>query len=428
MKRLQLLIILMGILAFSCDAPIKDTVTNPSDYNQYLTSNLENEKLVFAKSELDFWSNKFQKAPNQSTYLSKIAAANTELFALTGQIDYLNTAAKQLAKVNEMRFSTSASVLRTLAKTKITQHQFQEADKYLTLADSLGENKGATQKMIFDVAMELGEYEKAGSILKKLSEKEDFDYLIRLAKWRDYNGDTEGAIEQLKLATIKAEELDSDDLRLWIYSNIADFYGHVGSIEKSYAHYLKALEIDPNYVYALKGIAWITFSYEKNTEEAERIIAAIERKHEAPDYNLLKAEIAKYQGNTAKETELKEKFISLVSSTKYGDMYNAYLVTMLENNPEKALELAKKEVANRPTPQSYQLLSSAYYQNGNKSEALLIANNKVKGKTYEPKSLIHLAQLYKAAGNEENVTDLKNELKGSYFEVGPNMETIIKSL
>ncbi|AWW00033.1 cell surface protein [Arcticibacterium luteifluviistationis] len=426
MKRLH--IILMGVLAFSCNAPDKETITNPSDYNQYLTSNLENEKLAFVKGELIFWSDKFQKAPNQSTYLSKMAAANNEIFALTGQIENLNTAANQFAKVNEMRSTKSASVLRSLAKTRITQHQFQEANQALILADSLGENKSATQKMIFDVAMELGEYDKAGTILKKLSEKEDFDYLIRLAKWRDYNGDTEGAIEQLRLATMKAEELNSDELRLWIYSNLADFYGHVGSIDKSYAHYLKALEIDPNYVYALKGIAWITFSHEKNTEEAERIIAAIEKKHEAPDYNLLKAEIAKYKGNTTKETELEERFISIVSSPKYGDMYNAYLVTMLENEPEKALELAKKEVANRPTPQSYQLLSSAYYQNGNKSEALLIADNKVKGKTYEPKSLIHLAQVYKASGNEENVMDLKNELKGSYFEVGPNMTTIIKNL
>lgn len=424
----RLYIILMGVIAFSCNSPSKNTITNSTDYNQYLDSSLENEKLVFAQEELEFWSNKFQKAPNQSAYLSKMASANNELFALTGQIDYLNTAAEQLAKVNEMRFSKSASVLRTLAKTKITQHQFQAANEYLMLADSLGENKHATQKMIFDVAMELGDYEKAGVILKNLSEKEDFDYLIRLAKWRDYNGDTEGAIEQLKLATMKAEELNSEEIKLWIYSNLGDFYGHVGSIDKSYAHYLKALEIDPNYVYALKGIAWIAFSHEKNTQEAERIISEIEKKHQAPDYNLLKAEIARYKGDAENAAKLNETFISLVSSPKYGDMYNAYLVTMLENQPEKALELAKREVANRPTPQSFQLLSSAYYQNGNKSEALLIAENKVKGKTFEPKSLISLAQVYKAVGDEENVTNLKNELEGSYFEVGPNMATVIKNL
>jgi hypothetical protein len=34
---------------------------------------------------------------------------------------------------------------------------------------------------------------------------------------------------------------------------------------------LKTLAIDPNYSYALKGIAWIVFSHERNTKEAKKL-------------------------------------------------------------------------------------------------------------------------------------------------------------
>jgi hypothetical protein len=49
-----------------------------------------------------------------------------------------------------------------------------------------------------------------------------------------------------------------------------------GRIQESYDSYLKTLAIDPNYSYALKGIAWIVFSHERNTKEAKRIVEAIE--------------------------------------------------------------------------------------------------------------------------------------------------------
>jgi hypothetical protein len=41
-----------------------------------------------------------------------------------------------------------------------------------------------------------------------------------------------------------------------------------GRIQESYDSYLKNIRID-NYSYALKGIAWIVFSHERNTKEAK---------------------------------------------------------------------------------------------------------------------------------------------------------------
>jgi hypothetical protein len=59
---------------------------------------------------------------------------------------------------------------------------------------------------------------------------------------------------------------------------------------------LKTLAIDPNYSYALKGIAWIVFSHERNTKEE---LWKLLRLRTIPDFYLLKSQIAQFEGNQA---------------------------------------------------------------------------------------------------------------------------------
>jgi hypothetical protein len=66
------------------------------------------------------------------------------------------------------------------------------------------------------------------------------------------------------------------------------------------------LEIDPNYSYALKGITWITFSHERNSKEALRIINAVSIRHNTPDYLLFKAEITEFN----EKNELKNDYLT----------------------------------------------------------------------------------------------------------------------
>ena len=53
--------------------------------------------------------------------------------------------------------------------------------------------------------MELGNYAEAKKNLSKFYNTEDFDYLIRMAKWNDHIGDLPTAIKLMEKATSKAE-------------------------------------------------------------------------------------------------------------------------------------------------------------------------------------------------------------------------------
>jgi len=117
---------------------------------------------------------------------------------------------------------------------------------------------------------------------------------------------------------------------------LGDYYGHAGEIEKSYQNYLKALKLDPNYNYALKGIAWIVFSHEKNTEEAHRIISSIQARYETPDLYLFKAELEEFLGNNNSQANYLKKYFEMLStSPEYGDMYNAYNINIWAESNEQ---------------------------------------------------------------------------------------------
>ncbi|WP_298894502.1 tetratricopeptide repeat protein [uncultured Psychroserpens sp.] len=429
-KHLYLIVTLALLLCTNCAKTSEGKVTDTNDYNTYLaiTKNLTLDR---AKQDELFWSQKLEQTPNQFPYLGKLASTYAELFSTTGDVAYLKKAENKLLEVNKITAYENPSYLRGLAYNYISQHQFKEALKLLIKAELLGENLQTTQKMLFDVYLELGNYEQAQSYLKRFENLNDFDYLIRLSKWSDHKGNLDAAIKYMEKAMEIAESSNLKYLKQWSYTNIADFYGHAGEIDKSYQYFLKALELDPNNAYAKKGIAWIVYSHEKNPAEALRILNYVSQSYKAPDYYLLKAEIADYMGRgVMSEAEL-ELYKTAMKDEAYGDMYNKYNVLLHVDekiNLEQAIAIAQIEVDNRPTPQSYDLLAWSYFNNGNLGAALDIVEKHIIGKTFEPETLYHVAQIYKAAGKRKELEPLKEELLASIYELGPTMTSKIMKL
>nr|WP_321233311.1 cell surface protein [uncultured Psychroserpens sp.] len=422
-------ILFVVLLCASC-TKTNTQITDANDYNNFLVT-AENVTLERVKQNDSFWSKKLKQTPNQFPYRGKLASTYTDYFSVTGDIQYLKKAEEQLLKVNEITNYKNPSYLRSMAYNYISQHKFKDALIHLEKAETLDENLQATRKMLFDVHLELGNYDLAQSYLMTFENFSDFDYLIRLSKWSDYKGNLDAAIKYMEKAMIIAESSNLNHLKQWAYTNIADFYGHAGEIEKSYQYFLKALELDPNDAYAKKGIAWIVYSYEKKPMEALRILNAVTETYKAPDYYLLKSEIASYMGlESVRKTEL-EAYKTAMKNMDYGDMYNKYnvlLYTEKHISLGDAITIAKIEVDNRPTPQSYDLLAWAYFKSGNLGTALDIVDKHIIDKTYEPETLYHVAEIYKAAGKSEAVKPLKKELLASIYELGPTMKDRIENL
>lgn len=417
------------LFIFGCDTK-SEQITKSEDYNKYLTLK-ENKSMSFAHKEIDFWQKKFDAAPNQISYLSQLASNYSMLFEHTGNINNLYKTEELLTKANEANNYSRVSTIRSLARNYISQHRFKEALELANKALAIGEGKKETQKLLFDIQMELGNYPEAVKNLNAIRDMNSFDYLIRLAKWNDHKGDLNTAITFMEKARDIAEKDDNKTLKIWSYSNLGDFYGHAGRIQESYDSFLKTLALDPKYSYALKGIAWIVFSKERNTKEANRIIDAIAVTHNTPDFYLLKSQIAQFEGNKNEEMKNRNAYFSMMENNNYGAMYNKYNALIYADDKQtvqKALEIAKIEVEHRPTADSYDLLAWSYLNVGENKKALEIAQNHVVGKSFEPKVQYHLAMIYKSNNLALKTKPIKEELLSSMYELGPNFDKKVNQL
>lgn len=425
-----ILLVLFPLVFSNCTDQSSTQVTKKEDFQAYLEFN-ENKQLKSIQKEITFWQAKCQTAPNQSSYLITLASYYSQLFEVTGSINDLYKAEELLLQANKKFVNEDAGIHRAIARNYISQHRFKEALAHLETAEQLGENRMGTNKMLFDVHMELGNYDLAKSKLSLIEAANDFDYLIRIAKWNDHKGNLDAAISGMEKAIKIAEDEKNKALKIWVYSNTADFYGHAGRIQDSYNYYLKTLAEDPNNTYALKGIAWIAFSYERNPEQALEIIRAIETRKAMPDLYLLKAEIAAFQKNELEEAKAIYTYNELLAANNYGAMYNSYNVLLWAEKPREvadAIKIAQVEVRNRPTPESYDLLAWCYFKSGDKEKALEIIQMHTLGKSFEPTIMYHAAEILKANNKYSDITPMKKELLASLYELGPGLESKINNL
>ena len=332
----------------SCQEEGNDFKTDKKDYDQFLAS-----KPVKATSKyFKLWDSKIKSDSMQLLSLGNVAGEYSRFFKGTGDIKYLKDAEHSLKKAVEIAAVSKSGYLRALSRNYISQHRFKEALELAEKARTFGSGVKETQSLLFDLHMELGNYDLANKYLDSIQNMSDFGYLIRVAKWNDHKGDLDTAITFMEKATDKAESSKNRGLLLWSYTNLADFYGHAGRIEDSYHLYLKALHIDPQNAYAKKGIAWIVYSHERNGKEALRILDSIMEKNKSPEYHLLKAEVAAFLKDDMLRVQALDDYYKIVENNKdYENMYNAYNVDFyLSMDVErKAFELAQEEVGNRPT-------------------------------------------------------------------------------
>ncbi|WP_299245323.1 hypothetical protein [uncultured Aquimarina sp.] len=408
------------ILIISCQEK-ETSITNPKDYAIYLKKQ-DNKTVKEATKRLQFWNAKIKEDSLQITALAPVAAAYTELFQSTGDIKFLKLAEKVLVKSAEVAAIGKSGHLLALAHNYISQHRFIEAKEAAQGAYLLKTNIKASEMVLFDVSMELGEYENAHKYLERIANQSDFNFLIRLAKWNDYKGNLDATIRNMEKAKQIAESSKKEGLLLWSYTNLADYYGHAGRIKESYNHYLKALAIDPSNAYAKKGIAWIIYSYEKKPVEALAILDEITSNYQSPDYFLLKAEIAEFQKEDITKKVYLKMYEQAVKDERYGFMYNIHNALLLAEEYKKfdqALDIAEEEIRNRPTPQSYDLKAYILNLKGDHKKALDIAQKHLLNKTFEPEANYHIAEIYKANDMKDAIVPIKEELLESGYELGP---------
>lgn len=421
MKYLAPIVIGLAILLLTIYPYTNRQITNVQDYIQYLEQSLMDKAQIKNDQQITFWEEKLSRSPENHVYQKKLANLLAAKFKLSGQIQYLHQS-DSLYQLVHQRFPKDVGVLHGLTANSITKHAFIDAQQYIEQAYIIGEKKFTSSLLMTDVYLERGNFNKAKVKIKDISTKQHFDYFIRLVKWNDQTGDLDKAVQNMERALQLAESSKNQTLINWSLSNLADMYGHQGRIAKSYSTYLKALKCNPVDLHALKGIAWITYSHEKNTLEAKRILTYLKKVNPLPDYDLMLSEIAAFEGNTSLEAYYLDQFLTEANRSIYGNMYNGYLCAIYAEDNNRipiALHLAELEIEERPHPVNYSLLAWVTYLNGDNKKALDLIETYVIGKTEEPDALYRAAIIYKSNQIHKSAEQFLAEVKAAAFELGP---------
>ena len=416
-----------ALILLSCDeTEMKEKITDISDYEIFL--NLSKKNISKQNEAIRFWKQKIDQEPRGFIYYEKLGIAYLQVFEKTRDINYLHKADSVFGKcegITEGKWKVSS--LLNLSNISIKKHDFKSAVRYATEARELASKKLGPLLMQFDAEMELGNYQMAGAILNRNKQMDSFDYLVRLSKYKDYQGDLDSAIYYMNKASSLLKSHQQDN-KVWSLVNLADMYGHAGEIEQSYKMYLQALQLDSTNDYALKGIAWIAYSHDRDTDASKRILEELLSRSMMPDYYLMLSELNEFEGNAFEAGFYKDMFLTEATKSTYYGMYDKYLISIYSEKSlfDKALSLAQKEVAKRPTPESYDWLAWTFYEKGDLEKALSIYEEHVEGLTYEPDPIYHMGVVFNHAGRSRSKAYLKESLESAY-ELGPISEADIKS-
>lgn len=367
-----------------------------------------------------FWKQRVLKEPDNFLAKEKYAVGLIEKFQIFSDVRDVKSADSVLNILIRTNKADSAGLMLMLAKVKMLQHQFYQAAGLIEKVRNTGTEKYATAMLQFDSDFELGNYSAAKVALLTNKQNEDYGYNFRVSKLHHYEGSADSAIAQM----LKAENLSQKtELKTAALSNAGDLYLHSSKVEEAYKLYKASVQNNAADFHSLGKIGWIALVHDKNTAQAIRIFKFLQSQIKSPYPLLLLSYSYELSNHTIAKT-FAEKFIKEVAFEMYGDMYNKYIIELyagILNQPAKAVAVAKRELQQRKTPQTYAWLAYALSLSQKNDEALQFFKEYVSGKPLEGYELFLMGRLMENAGKKLNASQFYKEAEKNKYDLTPVM-------
>ena len=201
-------------------------------------------------------------------------------------------------------------------------------------------------------------------------------------------------------------------------------YVHAGKLEDAYNLYKKSIANYSSDLHSIMGIGWIALVHDKNDSLAKKIFLFVSTKTKAPDPILKLSQAAELNNDSACMKKYAQQFADVAGNPLYGTMNNKYLIelyTGILNNPAKAEAIAKSEIDNRSTPQTYAWYVWCLYCNNKKEEAYKIYEANVSGKPLEGIELYWMGKFMKGLGKGYNAHEFFKAAEKNKYDLSPSM-------
>jgi tetratricopeptide (TPR) repeat protein len=379
------------------------------------------------REEALFWQRRIN--PGLPGYLNEThyAACLATTFQLSGEIDSLRKADSLLFAVDRNFNHKEASVQLALVSHSITRHRFHEADSLLQRAKEIGLRPYESHSHSFDVAFELGNYFQARAELNAIQSPNDYGYYFRKSRLDHLDGKLDSAIADMDKAVALA---GTNEYLLGVArANAGDLYLHAEAPERARDAYVACVRRNSADFHSLLGLGWIALVYDGNDSLAETIFRFVHGRNPLPDAVFKLEQMAGARRDTLLQSGYARDFVALATRPVYGGMYDKYLIqlnTGVLRNPAAAETLAREELKNRATPQTYAWYAWALFAGQKKEEAYAVFQRQVSGKPLEALELYWMGRLMEGLGKNYNAREFFKAAVNTRYDLDPADATYIR--
>jgi len=375
---------------------------------------------VINRRELGFWSSRINPSSPGFLNESKYAGCLMTAFRLFGDIDSLKKSDSVLEKIDRDYHHREASVQMAMSAHCISEHRFMEADSLLQQARRLGLRPYETLVASFDVDFELGRYPMAKTELNGIRSTNDFSYYFRRSKMDHLDGELDSSIhDMVRAAGLTA---GNDYLKGVALANAGDLYLHAGDLSGAGNAYLECIRMNNADFHSWMGLGWIALSHDGNPILAEKIFRWVQSKMGLPDPLFRLAQTAAVRRDSTFERDAARAFVRQAEEPVYGRMYNKYLIqlyTGILQEPGRAEWLARDELNNRATPQTYAWYAWALLANHKKDQAYAVYREHVSGQPLEALELYWMGRLMESLNKNYNAREFYRAAAGTRYDLDP---------
>ena len=353
-----------------------------------------------------------QTKPEDLHYQNRLAAAYIQKVRETTDFSYLDRASKIVDNVvSADRHDYEA--LRIRSEIELERHNFARVAEDSRELTRVAPDDPWNWGTLGDALIELGQYDAAAEAYQKMvTLRPDMSSYNRAAWFRFLAGDMPGAIDIMQRAISSGSA--SPENTAWCWVELGQLYlksGHSGEAEKAYA---QAVKVFPGYHPGYAGLGKAQ-AVQGRTKEA---IANYERAQAStpmPDYAAALYDLYQASGNQKKaqdERDLIDVYDHLNLSNGEKANRNVAMIYADHNwRPERALELAKAELALRKDIYSYDALAWSLYRNKQFDESIAAIGEALKLGTPEPMFYYHAQQIALATSDDQKAVEYAQKLK-----------------
>jgi tetratricopeptide (TPR) repeat protein len=224
-----------------------------------------------------------------------------------------------------------------------------------------------------DANVELGNYKDAENACQRMLDLRtgNLPGITRAAYLRELFGDTEGSLELMHMALQSTPPTQAED-GAWIVTQMAHLDLATGNLDKAENELHQALAMFPGYHYALGNLAKVRIQQKRYGEA----VALLQQRYEAAPHAENLYDLAEALQLAGRSDEAQKDFAEFerksLLETNRADNSNHELVfyyTDHANQPAKAIEVAKREMARRHDVFTLDAYAWALYGDGQYGEA-----------------------------------------------------------